>query len=1161
MISADQSQLMIRMIRLRRLVRRRLVIYGFYAVFAGGILSFLAIATLDWLTWLPPLLRMGVALLFFAGMITSTMHWIVKPLRAKITLDEIAGKLEQHFSGLQDRLSSAVCFIQRGDPGSENLMRKVIDNAEKTVIDLPLESALSLKPMFKQSMWFSASVIALVTIMVVSPGWTQIGFYRYLHPFGSIAWPRTVSIIPLTGDITAAIGDSITVRMEVERGWKDTLRGVVRIKELSGSIHTMTLHNNREGIFYTTIDSITRDMSYWFEAGDDDTKDHLYHIRVIKRPEVVEALVEIEPPPYAVDYSVYTRDLRDQPVSAPIGGYVNIMIRANKPMMTKSDSLKQPGLRMEQGELIPLHIDSKNTYALSSRIEIKKDLRFRVELWDHDGFENRGSNQFTIRAIPDRSPIVSIVKPQSTIELTPMGSFKLLVRVTDDFGIKHLDLKVNHLSGEEVFNDAFTDQLETVNEEHGLEAIAEYHLDVEPMTLRPGDVLVYTVFATDNHMDSDLQGQVGQSSAMRIKIISQAEFDARIRGDLALLETRIRKATLDQAEIMDRTQALIQQNEDTSDQNSIDRESAAKLGADENRLIRRVQDLSNRFVKLMDRMLQNKAGDEESKQRITMLGKELRNTADGPMADSSGLLRKVSRENQPAKRLVQMDKAVHAEEVALKKLRALSRSMSQWGYFQSLIARTQDLLNRQENIRSQTIETGKALIGKPIESLSNQEQASLNRLKRRQEQLAEDVEQTIQRMQEMLATLSEKDPAGAASVEDAIRAARAHHITRRAKAASNAIGANRTSAATVEQKATSAAIRKMVSALKKRQDRELEEIRKRLDQASDQVVQLLNTQKSIRTSTQDAGMKEDSKSLFINLSREQRTLQRNTRFLGEELTEVQKTIAVGRLVRQAATPMRLAMMNLRLSQSQATASEQDQAIDLLNQALVQLKALSEQTADEELRRNLAQIREDLENIRDAQKTVNASIVDIMQAVDTQGRVTRQQARQASKLARQQSDVRELVEALLNEFDKVVVYKWAMERVSKWMEQTQSALYDRKIDEKLLYISKRIVKELDKLIGAIIETESLPVDTDFVEADSGGSGQGQQGNSKPIPTIAELLVLKAMQQDVNQRTKEINENFELETATEEQLQNIHTIGEDQAEVSRLTKKVTQRARKQ
>ena len=57
------------------------------------------------------------------------------------------------------------------------------------------------------------------------------------------------------------------------------------------------------------------------------------------------------------------------------------------------------------------------------------------------------------------------------------------------------------------------------------------------------------------------------------------------------------------------------------------------------------------------------------------------------------------------------------------------------------------------------------------------------------------------------------------------------------------------------------------------------------------------------------------------------------------------------------------------------------------------------------------------------------------------------------------------------------------------------------------------------------------------------------------------MLKAMQKDVNYRTKDFHENFDVENATEEQLQNIQTIGEDQAEVGRLTEKVTQRARKQ
>ena len=680
------------------------------------------------------------------------------------------------------------------------------------------------------------------------------------------------------------------------------------------------------------------------------------------------------------------------------------------------------------------------------------------------------------------------------------------------------------------------------------------------MSLTPGDVLVYTIAATDNHVTADAQNQVGRSSEMRIKIISEAEFDTRIRSDLAMLETRIRQAALDQADIMDRTQSLVRQIDEGSNTIAAQQEISANLAAEENRLIRRIQDLSRRFVKLTDRMVQNKAEDKESRNRISMLARELRNTASGPMNNAGSELNRLSQESQSAKRKERMELAIRSETLALEQLRALTRTMSQWGHFQGLVARARDLLDRQENIRNQTMQIGRPMIGKPLESLSRQEQETLKRTQRRQEQLAADIEQMINRMQEMLATLREKDPSGVSAVEEAIRTARAHHVARRARAAVDAIGSNRTAAATIEQRATSEAIRKMASALRERQDRELEEIRKQLEQAHEQIVQILQQQKTLRIATEHTGEKEHVESSFMDLSRNQRTLQRNTRFLGEELGETHRTVEVGLLVRHAATPMRSAMIKLRSSQPLPATAAQDQAIDLLKQALVQLEVLAQETAEEAFLRSLAQIREDLENIHTAQKDVNDGITHLTQDRDNQGRMTRALARRASKLARKQAEVRELVEVLMSEFDNVVVYRWVLERVAIWMEQVQGSLYDRIIGQKLVLTSTRIVRELEKLIGAIAETEALPVDTEFIEAASGGSGQGQKGSTKPVPTIAELLVLKGMQQDINQRTREWNESFNVDQATEEQLQRVQTIGEDQEEVRRLTERVTQRVRK-
>ncbi len=67
------------------------------------------------------------------------------------------------------------------------------------------------------------------------------------------------------------------------------------------------------------------------------------------------------------------------------------------------------------------------------------------------------------------------------------------------------------------------------------------------------------------------------------------------------------------------------------------------------------------------------------------------------------------------------------------------------------------------------------------------------------------------------------------------------------------------------------------------------------------------------------------------------------------------------------------------------------------------------------------------------------------------------------------------------------------------------------------------------------------------------------SGKPVPTIAELLVLKGMQADINVRTERLHRSLDVQDPTERQLRRLRTIGDDQNEVRRLTDLVTQRAR--
>jgi hypothetical protein len=1155
----EQPSVITRLHVLRRTVRLRLLVYGASAVAMGGILSFLTIVAFDWLLWLPSLLRIVAAALFVGGFLGATWYWLVKPLRARIGIDEIAGRLERHFGNLHDRLSSTVNFLDRGDAGSSQMMQQVVAKTEQITRDMPLESVLSLRPLLLRCASLMLSVAVLCAILLVDPYWIRSGFDRYVYPFGDTEWPRTVSIVPLTGDETVAVGESVTVRMKIERGLDEALRGVVHLREPDGSTIALTMQREQDTVFYTTIDAVTEELTYWFEAGDDSTRSDPSTIRAVHRPAVLEALAVVEPPPYAARRTTRVQDLSDGAVKAPVAGYVTVAVRSTKPIPSVETG-SVTGLRCESGELIPLAVDPEDSYAASTRLKVTGDTHFRIELRDEEGFENRGAVRHSILAVPDGPPVVTILEPKAVTELTPTGSVRLVIRVEDDFGVTRLDLNAERLGTTDTHSVSLTARLAAVDESEGAEAVAEYLWSVETLSLSPGDQLVYRVSATDNCTAQEETGQVGLSTPMRIKIISDVEFDIRLRDDLALLEARIREAALDQVDILDLTTELLQTGAEHAPLSEAQREAVASAAAREARLVRRLRDLSRRFLDITRRMEQNHAGDEEARRQVASLGDNLLQIAAGPMTSAGTRLSEARELASAEDQQDALQAAARHEEAAADRLQALIHTMAQWGSFRGLVTKTRDLLDRQSALRTRTIELGKSMLGKPVESLTAEEAAALIRLLREQGQLGVDVDNLLERMTRLSTAAKDKDPSGADAMDAALRAAGAHDLTRHLRGSVRAIESNRTAAAVMDQKRAEAAFKKMLDALKERESRELEQLRKYLQRADEQVAHLIEEQQALRSATEEAGLMGADAETFGALEQQQRLLRRNTKLVSEDLAQLRRTAPAARVIRQAVHPMGTAETELQKLRADTANTAQDEAIELLKDAQARLEELAREAEELALQRSLAQIHDDLEEILAAQITVNGRIGKLKGAVEARERVSRAEAREASKLSREQAQVRRMIDEVLPDFEQVIVYMWALTRVGDWMDASRSRLNDRRIDDELVDLTDRITRELKKLIQAIVETRAMPLTTEFVEAEGGGGGgAGHVMQTKPVPTVAELLVLRSMQGDINERTQELHQSLDLQNATEQQLRKLEEIGEDQTEVRRLTEMVTGRVR--
>jgi len=234
---------------MRTAIRIRLVLYGLLAILAGGIGAFLAIVAFDWWLWLPGVLRVFVSVLFLAASAGATGYWLAKPLAAPLHIEAIAGRIEQHFGQLTDRLTSTVDFLRSAQEPTAPMIRKVILNTERLVHDMRLEDVLTFRPLLRSAIAFASCAAILAIVLVAFPTWAQTGWYRYTAPFGTIEWPRRVTILPLSTDGAVPLGESLSVQMKIVRGFDEDLRGVVKMRDPQGHVSAIAMRRSEEGLF------------------------------------------------------------------------------------------------------------------------------------------------------------------------------------------------------------------------------------------------------------------------------------------------------------------------------------------------------------------------------------------------------------------------------------------------------------------------------------------------------------------------------------------------------------------------------------------------------------------------------------------------------------------------------------------------------------------------------------------------------------------------------------------------------------------------------------------------------------------------------------------------------------------------------------------------
>src|SRR5438045_1271336 len=166
---------------IRRKVRVLSVMYGIGLVLASAVGLVLTAVLLDYFLNLPKVPRLMFLLAAFAGIVYLLWNYVARPIAAKLSLGDVAGRLENAFPQFDDRLRSTVDFIRSDLPGSPVMKDRVIGEADRMASAVNLSTALSPRPVVFA---VGAGIRALVLAVLLT--------LSYFH-LASIPWSLIVN--------------------------------------------------------------------------------------------------------------------------------------------------------------------------------------------------------------------------------------------------------------------------------------------------------------------------------------------------------------------------------------------------------------------------------------------------------------------------------------------------------------------------------------------------------------------------------------------------------------------------------------------------------------------------------------------------------------------------------------------------------------------------------------------------------------------------------------------------------------------------------------------------------------------------------------------------------------------------------------------------------
>jgi hypothetical protein len=527
----------------------------------------------------------------------------------------------------------------------------------------------------------------------------------------------------------------------------------------------------------------------------------------------------------------------------------------------------------------------------------------------------------------------------------------------------------------------------------------------------------------------------------------------------------------------------------------------------------------------------------------------------------------------------------HQAEVE-KTLSELLKLLEPWSSTREVKGEAKSILQEQRKLAEQTAGLAQEIpLNAERDALKASQQTELEQAEESQRDLAERASRLLQKLRRLATDRASRDPDTSKQLGEAANRGEETEVTAKMQEAEQEIHKLQLSRAGQQQLASARAMEEVVRALEEHRDEDLDRLIKKMKEMEQALADLTEEQDRLREKAKQASQIADPtkrKEALKRLAREQAQLQRQTRELVRTLSRLRAERASQALGRASSEMQRAGQ---QLERGENSDGEQEELLERLNEAQQKLREAREEVEEELAREKLAKLADLIKGLRQRQESLLAESARIHREVLQLSSWPRRMLASLRSLADAQHGLGEETDRMAKEklMDaKVFAYLLdkagrdmdqasgrMLERLDKAQEQKENApavkpstldlLAEQAADAEIQSLQRRALQRIDRLLEALeanrVSAQRPPPDKGSGD-ESGGGGGGPGPGSERIPPLAQLKVLRSLQQEVNERTTAFDkEHPDRNKLTNKDEQALQALGQEQLEIADLFQQLT------